>query len=301
MQGLFPDRYIPPCVPPEPHTKAPRYAVPALACDCHAHVCGPATIYPLDSTRLYSPSGSTVVDYRSMLRAIGVQRAVLVQPSFYGSDNRAMLDAIRESPATFRGVAVVDGSECKEEFERLHAAGVRGIRFNIVDQREGKGVFPDDFIKTLSHRLADFGWHVELLLHVDEFPNLEALVAGLPVDIVLAHMGYPRAQDARASDGFRSLLRLLDKRKAWVKLTGPYRISTLEMPYADIGPIVRDIVAAAADRLVWGSDWPHVRASWQTRIPNDGDLIDLLEAWVPDAKTRQEILVRNPEQLYGFA
>jgi 2-pyrone-4,6-dicarboxylate lactonase len=300
MQGSLPNPDIPTCVPPDSVTKTPRLAMPASACDCHAHVSGPPTTYPLESARLYSPAGSTAADYRKMLKTIGAQRAVLVQPSFYGRDNSAMLDAIRESPATFRGVAVVDGAVCKNEFARLHAAGIRGVRFNIVDQREAKGVFPHDLIKTLSHRLADLGWHVELLLHVDEFPQIDALVAGLPVDVVLAHMGYPQARGGRTSDGFRSLLRLLERRKAWVKLTGPYRISALELPYDDIGPMVRDIVAAAADRLVWGSDWPHVRASWSTRMPNDGDLVDLLATWVPDANTRHRILVRNPEQLYGF-
>jgi predicted TIM-barrel fold metal-dependent hydrolase len=292
---------IPDCVPPDPAPHPLRFQMPAGACDCHAHVSGPESRYPLSPTRLYSPTGSSMADYRTMLNAIGVGRAVLVQPSFYGSDNSALLDALGESPATLRGIAVIDGATPAAELERLHAAGIRGVRFNIVDQREGKGVFPGDLIRTLSPRLADLGWHVELLVHVDDFPGLDQLVSGLPVDVVVAHMGYLHRQGSRRSDGFRALLRLLDRRKAWVKLSGPYRVSAFEMPHDDVDPVVRDIVSAANDRVLWGSDWPHVRASWSTAMPNDGDLANLLQAWVPDPDAREAILVRNPEQLYGFA
>lgn len=291
-------RDIPDCVPPDSDTKPPRLKMPANACDCHAHVCGPVDKYPLKPERLYSPTRSSFAEYWSMLDTIGVERAVLVQPSFYGSDSSALLDALHSNPEMVRGVAVIDAPTSKVELKRLHAAGIRGIRFNIVDQRDGKGVFPGETIKALSRDLADLGWHVELLMHVDEFPQLEELIADIPVDVVFAHFGYPAGAGRRESAGFRAFLTLLERRKAWVKLSGPYRVSSAELPYPDIDRIVRDVVATAADRLLWGSDWPHVRASWATTMSNDGDLVDLLERWIPDSETRHQVLVRNPQELY---
>lgn len=301
MFGPLPRDEIPTCEAPVARTREPRLLLPPNAVDCHAHVCGPETIYPLSPTRLYSPIGSTVADYRAMLETVGLERAVLVQPSFYGADNSALLDALRQNPSNFRGVAVVHDDINHAELARLDVEGIRGIRFNIVDRRDGKGVFPVKQIKGLARRLADLGWHIELLAHVDDFPELQSFVADLPVGIVFAHFGYPHGAHARESDGFRSFLKLLKAGKAWVKLTGPYRISGSELPYADIAPIVQEVVSVAAGRIVWGSDWPHVRASWPTAMPNDGDLVDLLETWVPDADLRHQILVRNPENLYGFA
>jgi predicted TIM-barrel fold metal-dependent hydrolase len=138
-------------------------------------------------------------------------------------------------------------------------------------------------------------------MHVDEFPELDRMLAHLPVECVFGHLGYVRADKGVQAAGFQALLRLMRAGRARVKLTGPYRISTGPLPHADTQPFADALVAAAPDRLVWGSDWPHVKTEWTVPMPNDGDLADLLARWVPDAETRRRVLVDNPARLYGFA
>jgi predicted TIM-barrel fold metal-dependent hydrolase len=142
------------------------------------------------------------------------------------------------------------------------------------------------------------GWHLEFLMHVDEFPDLDALLADFPVDVVFGHLGYMKAGQGVDAPGFAALLRLLRGGRAWVKLTGPYRISGEALPYNDIRPLAHALLNTAPGRILWGTDWPHVMV--KGLMPNDGDLCDLLETWVPDALLRHKVLVTNPEQLYGF-
>jgi len=239
-------------------------------------------------------------DYERTLAALGISRAVLVQPSFYGADNRAMLDAMKAATIPVRGIAVVAEDVSDVELERLHTAGVRGARFNIVDIQTAKGVLPIERIRRLAERIARFGWHVELLMHADEFPDLDRTLGTLPVDVVLAHLGYVKTDKGLETEGFRALLRLLAEGRAWVKLTGPYRISATTMPHGDTDAFAHRLVDAAIDRLVWGTDWPHVMAKWSLPMPNDGDLADLLLRWIPNEAKRRRVLVDNPTRLYGF-
>jgi predicted TIM-barrel fold metal-dependent hydrolase len=291
---------IPTCLPPDRATRKPAFAMPTGACDCHAHICGPLAAYPCIPERLYTPTECSMGDYEQMLATLGVSRAVLVQPSFYGADNRAMLDAMKAATIPVRGVAVVPEDVGDAELERLHSAGVRGARFNIVDIQTAKGVLPIERIRRLAERIARFGWHVELLMHADEFPDLDRTLGTLPVDVVLAHLGYVKTNKGLETEGFRALLRLLAEGRAWVKLTGPYRISTTGIPHGDTDAFAHQLVDAAADRLVWGTDWPHVMAKWSLPMPNDGDLTDLLLRWIPDEAKRRRVLVDNPIRLYGF-
>lgn len=236
--------------------------------------------------------------YQGMLDTLGVERAVLVQPSVYWTDNTAMLDAIRAGGAAFRGVAVVEASVSDSEIERLNAAGVRGLRCNIVDIVEDKGKLPLVMLRKLAAKIRHLGWHIELLMHADEFPDMYRAFADFPVNIVLGHLGYMRAGKGLNDAGFRALLALLRDGIAWVKLTGPYRISSLPMPHADTIPFAHALLDANPDRVVWGTDWPHVMVKGP--MPNDGDLCEMLSAWVPDAALRKRVLVDNPAVLYDF-
>ena len=294
------DTPAPECAPPDPAPRAPRETFPALACDCHAHICGPQATYGYIPERIYTPPDALLPAYRRLLATLGCTRAVLVQPSFHGTDNRAMLAAMREAGPTFRGVAVLADDAGENEIAALHAAGVRGARLNIVDVKTGKGELPLATIERLAERIKPFGWHIEFLMHVDEFPELDRMLAPLPVDFVFGHLGYVRADKGTRTPGFQALLRLLRERRAWVKLTGPYRISTGPLPHAYTVPFAHALLETAPDRLVWGSDWPHVKTEWTIPMPNDGDLADLLETWVPDAGLRKHVLVDNPARLYGF-
>jgi predicted TIM-barrel fold metal-dependent hydrolase len=290
----------PACAPPDFNTRAPRLKLPPGACDTHAHIMGPKARYAYSPARVYTPPDCLLPDYLKMLATLGVERAVLVQPSVYGTDNTVMLEAMKAAGKRFRGVAVVAGDISDVELKQLDAAGVRGVRVNIVDVKDRKpGTLPMEMLTALARRVAPLGWHMEFLMHADEFPDLDRAFAGFPVDIVLGHLGYMKTDKGLANAGFRALLNLMKAGRAWVKLTGPSRITTSGgLPYADVVPYARALIEANPERVIWGTDWPHVII--KTPMPNDGDLADLLSDWVPDAKTREQVLVRNPAKLYGF-
>ena len=301
MTEAAPD-HAPLCAPPDRHPRGPRTPFPALSCDTHAHIVGPAVRFPYVKERIYTPPDSTYDDYRALLTALGVQRAVLVQPSVYGADNAAMLDAMRRFGSGVRAVAVTDPSVSEAEIKALHEAGVRGLRLNVVDRRENKNVVPAAMLREVAKRIAPFGWHIELLVNVDEAKDFANAAADIPVPIVLGHLGYPKSGAGHWTKhaAFADMLRLIDRGRCWIKLTGPYRITgSADVPYDDVDAAAHALVAAAPQRLVWGTDWPHVMK--KKPMANDGDMADLLERWIPDAKTRARVLVDNPAELYGFA
>jgi predicted TIM-barrel fold metal-dependent hydrolase len=290
---------VPILAPPDFHPRVPAVRLPPNSCDTHAHVFGPAAKYEYYNKRIYTPSDAPIDRYLELLGTLGVSRAVLVQPSPYGKDNSALIDAI-SGRENFRGVAVVDDDVSDAELERLHAAGVRGLRFNIVDTSEDKGVLPVRRLASIGDRIAPFGWHIELLAHVNEFPELESALSRLPVPVSFGHLGYVPTGEGIENAGFQALMRLMRDGNGWAKLTAPYRISPLDMPFADVAQFAHALLAAAPDRVVWGTDWPHAKALWPIPMPNTGDLTDLLLAWIPDADLRRRVLVDNPAKLYGF-
>ncbi|MPZ39144.1 MAG: amidohydrolase family protein [Rhizobiales bacterium] len=291
-----------PCLAPDRTPRPPQTTFPVGACDTHAHICGPAHAFPYAEQRVYTPPDSTLSDYCHLLKVLGIGRAVLVQPSVYGTDNSALLDALYQRQHGLRGVAVV-GPEIKQNEIRLFDdAGIRGVRLNLVDRHGERNVVPVEAVRALAAAVAPFGWHLEFLVNVDEAPGFVDAVAGLPVDIVVGHLGYPRngASAFMQSPGFESFLRFFDRGRCWVKLTGPYRISSAaDLPYLDVTPLAQRLAQANPERLLWGTDWPHVMN--KKPMPNDGDLSDLIAAWLPDPGLRERVLVANPAALYGFA
>ncbi len=289
------------CAPPDPELRSPAAPMGPLSCDTHAHICGPESRYAYADERIYTPPDALLPDYLNLLEALGVERAVLVQPSVYGTDNTVMLSAMREATAAgmqCRGVAVADGSVSEGELDDMHEAGVRGLRFNLVDVADpGKGA-PLAAIRALCERVAPRGWHAEFLIHVDDYPAFDTEFADFPTDIVVGHTGYLRPGQDASCDGFTAMLRLAAAGKCWVKITAPYRISPGDLPYRQAGEFARAVVAAAPDRVVWGTDWPHVKLD--KPMPNDADLCDLFFQWIADGPTRRRILVDNPAELYGF-
>ncbi len=300
MSGVRRDENLeaPLCAAPDPWPRAPRLSLPLGSCDAHAHICGPAAQFAYFGDRVYTPPDALLPQYQSLLHVLGIDRGVLVQPSVYGAENSALLNALKQAGQNYRGVAVVDEQVSEGELARLHAAGVRGVRVNVVDLKQGKGELPVRAIERLAERISVLGWHIELLVHVDEFPELERELDGVVVPLVFGHMGYLQRGSTTQTPGFLGLLAMLRSGRAWAKLTGPYRISSQGLPYADTNAFATALLDAASSQVVWGSDWPHVMMKGS--MPNDGDLCDLIWQWLPDEALRQQVMVDNPARLYDF-
>ncbi|MFN7751693.1 MAG: amidohydrolase family protein [Pseudomonadota bacterium] len=281
--------------PPDPHLRAPAIPLPPGSCDCHAHVFGPADRFPYAPTRAYTPVDTPTPMYVAQLRALGCERAVLVQPSCYGTDNTAMLDALRSGSFPFRGVAVISGHEPDEELEAMHAAGVRGIRLNLYTR--GALLSLDD-AQRLAARVRPFGWHLQIYASLSTLSDLDGLLDRLDRPVVIDHLGHPDVAAGPQAPGFRALLRALADGRCWVKLSGAYRLTQRHPRYPEALPFARALVAANPERLVWGSDWPHT--NFAGPMPNDAELADLLCEWAPDDTVRHRILVDNPARLYDF-
>jgi 2-pyrone-4,6-dicarboxylate lactonase len=289
----------PACAGPDFNPRQPKLRLPRHSCDTHAHILGPADRYAYSPARIYTPPDCLLADYLHMLDTLGIERAVLVQPSVYGTDNAAMLDAMKAAGGRLRGVAVVAESVSDEELGEFDAAGVRGVRVNMVDVKDRKpGTLPLASLEKLARRIAPLGWHMEFLMHADEFPDLDETLGDFPVEVVLGHLGYMSIDKGPDDPGFQALLRLMKSGRAWVKLTGPYRITAAPAPYPDTVPFARALLETNPERVLWGTDWPHVML--KGRMPNDGDLADVLAEWIPDATAREQVLVRNPARLYRF-
>lgn len=280
---------------PDPNTRTPRVRFPAGACDCHAHVFGPQARYAFASNAAYIAPDSPTENYVRMLKTLGCERAVIVQPSVYGTDNSATLDALRSGLFDFRGVAVVRPDVSDRELQAYHEAGIRGIRVNLSSATPGMTL---DQARAMVPRLKALGWHIQFFLDIKTMPDAEAQLGSLDITIVIDHFGRVNAQEGVQGAAFQRLLRLVRRPNCWAKLTGPYFLSSRRPLFPDVTPLARAVVEAAPDRVVWGTDWPH--PSPHGAMPNDGDLADLLAEWVPDDAQRKRLLVDNPARLYGF-
>jgi 2-pyrone-4,6-dicarboxylate lactonase len=279
--------------------RAPKLKMPPGSCDCHAHVFGPQAQFPYLTHAAYIAPDASTDDYVRMLRAIGCERGVLVQPSVYGTDNRAMLAALRSQVFAFRGVAVIDESIGDNELADMHAAGVRGVRINFASATPGLTLAQ---APRLADRLKAFGWHLQFFMKLSELTHAEEKLSKLKVDLVIDHFAQIRADDGIDSPLFRTLLNILKRDNVWAKIMGPYFVSSRAPGYADVTPFARAVVAAAPDRVIWGTDWPHPAThGLKVPMPNDGDLADMLLEWVPDEAQRKKVLVTNPARLYGFS
>ena len=280
-------------VPYSGGTEAPKLKAPANACDCHMHIYNAS--YPVAPSATLKPPDALVADYKLLQERLGTSRNVVVTPSTYGTDNRVTLDAMAQIGATARGVAVVDTSVSDAELKRLNDLGVRGIRFNLVQA----GATTAEMIEPLSKRINDLGWHIQIHMKGEQIAGIEDLLLRVPSPIVFDHLGRLAQPDALDSPGFKTISKLIDKGKTWVKLSGAYQDSKVGAPsYSDTIPVARAYIKAAPQRVVWASDWPHPT---EKEKPDDAVLFDLLAEWAPDPASRMLILVQNPATLYGFS
>jgi predicted TIM-barrel fold metal-dependent hydrolase len=274
-------------------TRALKQKAPALSTDCHFHIFGPFDRYPMSAERTYTPSEALVPHYLRLAETIGIQRMVVVQASIYGTDNAVTLDAIAQFGLhRARGVVVIDEGFDDAVLKRMHEQGIRGVRFNMVS---GNGT-PEDQLEALARRVAPLGWHIQVYAEDEKILELESLLARLPVEVVIDHCGGVKAGLGVGHPQFQALLRLLDSGRVWMKLSS-YRASSAGAPWTDVAANVRALAAAAPDRCVWGTDWPHPQMD---PVPEAGVLLDQFFAWVPDEAVRRRILVENPARLYRF-
>jgi len=259
------------------------------------HIWGPFDRFPLAKGAAYTPPERTSDDLVALHERLGVDRAVIVQTTVYKSDNRAMLDGIAQSNGRWRGVALIDESFDDAAFRALHEGGVRGVRFGFVKHLGG---VPDlALVRRTAARIAPMGWHLVLHLDAGNIPEFLDFFGEFSLPVVVDHMGRVPVRDGLDQTPFRLLLELLKRPNWWVKVSGAERISETGPPFADAIPFAQRLIAAAPDRVLWGTDWPHPNVRWE---PDEADLVDLLPRFA-GAAALQRVLVDNPARLYGFS
>jgi predicted TIM-barrel fold metal-dependent hydrolase len=280
---------------PDPHP--PRaFTPPPEACDAHCHVFGPAARFPFSADRTYTPPDSGIADFERLQHRLGLSRAVFVQASCHGTDNTAMVDALRRGAGRYAGVAMIDESFTDADIAMLHDAGVRGTRFNFVAHLGGAPEL--EVFWRLVDRVQPFGWHVVLHFDAKDLPLHAELLERMPCAYVIDHMARVPVLGGVEQEPFQQLLELMRDERCWVKISGAERLTADgPPPYDDVVPFARALIEAAPDRVLWGTDWPHPNVR---HMPDDGDLLDLVAQYAPDAGARHRILVRNPETLYDF-
>ena len=274
--------------------RKPAFSLPRGACDTHVHIWGPFDRFPVAKGAPYTPPERTRDDLVALHARLGVDRAVIVQTTVYKSDNRAMLDGIARSGGRWRGVALIDEHFTDADFRTLHEGGVRGVRFGFVKHLGG---VPDlALVRRTAARIAPMGWHLVLHLDAGNIPEFLDFFGEFSLPVVVDHMGRVPVRDGLDQPPFRILLDLLKRPNWWVKVSGAERISETGPPFADAIPFAQHLIAAAPDRVLWGTDWPHPNVRWE---PDEADLVDLLPSFA-GAAALHKVLVDNPASLYGF-
>ena len=284
------------------HGLVPAFRAPPLACDAHFHVFGPEEHYGYGGELRYKPPFAPLDAYMALAGRLGFERFVFVQPSAYGLDNSCMLDAMRQvGTQRCRGIVDVDEQVVAEDtLQAWHRLGVRGIRINVSPIRKPEAGLADSMrprIRRLAVLAERLGWHLDFLIPGWLVRDLLSDLRSLPVEFTVAHLGLFPATDGPSQPGFQQFLELVREGRCWVKLTGIYRMSTAP-DFADVAPMARALIEARPDRLIWGSDYPHLSFhDWVGTI----QLYNKLAEWAPEALLRRQILVDNPQALFGFS
>src|SRR5438105_8829791 len=297
------DRQVPVALPPDPNTRAPHWTLPRNACDSQFHVFGPPHLFPYADTRRYTPPAAPIEHYWNVQEITGLTRGVVVQPTAHGVDNRAALDAIARSKGAIRGSGCSDATISDGQLEELAAGGLLGARFSLMGDREGS---PEDIAPQLP-RMAAHDWILDLHVDPEHLLEHEQFVRGLPLVTLIDHMARVSPAGGLGQPAFQLLLDLLKDDRFWVKVCSLDKLSAVPrarvesgLPFRDMIPFAQAVIAAAPDRVLWGSDWPHGNTFAPGRTPNEGDLLDLLAEIAPDEATRTRILVDNPARLFKF-
>ena len=278
---------------------APAYKAPPGTCDTHFHVFGPLDRYPVASRSRYEPPYAPLEEYLKLASRLGIERMVFVQPSAYGTDNTYMLESMARVSAPCRGIVDIDENAPDAEIEALHALGIRGVRINtspIASYDAGRPQQLAGRVRTLERRLKGRGWCLEFLGPGWLTHAMMPIMRELDMDFILCHIGMFLAKDGVDQPGFREMIKLAGEGRCWLKLTAPYRFATAP-DFAGAALLVQTLVNEVPDRLIWGSDHPHL--SFADKV-GSVQLFNLLGEWIPDEGLRRKVLVDNPERLFAF-
>jgi predicted TIM-barrel fold metal-dependent hydrolase len=290
------EKVIPTIAPPDPNPKMPEFKLPPKSCDTHTHIFGPASRYPFAPNRPYNPPEAGLDDFRALHAKIGVERCVIVNATVHGTDNRVVTDAIAASNGAYKGIANVNDEMSDKDLEALDKGGIRGCRFAFLKRLGGVGDMGK--FNRIVHRVAELGWHVDVYFEPGTVGDYAAMLSALPTPYVIDHMGTSLAAKGVDDPAFKALLDLQKDDKCWVKITGLERASATGKPFHDSVPLAKKLIDNAPDRVLWGTDWPHPNVKV---MPNDGELVDLIPLYAPDAAIQQKLLVDNPARLFKFS
>lgn len=277
-------------------TRTPSPRPPANSCDCQVHVFGDPAKYPLRAAKAYEPyPDATIEAAQKMHRALGIDRGVVVQATAHGTDHRILFDALAGRP-NYRGVAIIDDDVTDDEIRRLHAAGVRGARFNFW---KALNIAPttESFLRSVK-RISEYGWHAKIHSVEEDWLGLVDLLGSLDTPIVIDHLGHLHVETSTNGAPFRALQSLVQRDNVWILVSNADRVSNMPSPWNDALPVAQAFVKAAPDRAIWCTDWPHVR--YDKPMPNDAELLEFLYCAVPDEALRKKILVDNAARLFDF-
>jgi len=284
------------CMPPNKAPITPNFELPKNATDAHCHVFGPHEVFPFHPKASYWPPDNGKEELKKIHEAIGIERAVIVQASCHGIDNRAMMDALANNPDTYRGVCIADDSFSRQDFETLNDGGVCGVRFNFVKHLGGA---PDlDKMQKVLDKVIPLGWHLVIHVNAEDLIEYESFFSQLDMPIVVDHMGRVPTDLGVEQEAFQILKRFVSNENWWVKVSGAERISKAGPPFEDAIPYAKELISIAPKRVLWGTDFPHPNI--KTHMPNDGHLVNLLNQYCDTREQLEDILVHNPAKLYNW-
>ena len=287
-----------PCLPPIANTKPPKIPTPPGGCDAHFHLFGPVAKFPYADSRSYTPDEAPLENLIKMLDALGMARGVIVQGNAHGTDNSALLDALRREPKRLRAASIVKPDTGRDELKRMADLGVRALRFHHMPHGVGFSSLGMQSFEKLSPLMAELGLHAQFMMDANAIDSALPFFKNWKLPVVIDHMGNVDGKLGANQPGVQQMCRLLAEGKIWVKVSGAYRVSEQYPDYPDAKLIHEALVKANPEQIIWGTDWPHPRL--ERDMPEDGHLLDLFNAWTPEP-LRKKILVDNPQKLYGFA
>jgi 2-pyrone-4,6-dicarboxylate lactonase len=280
---------------PDPIIRPPKLRLPPLACDAHCHIFGPFARFPLPADRSFTPAEAPETALRTLHRGLGIERAVIVHSQGHGLDHRPLLEALAAGAGRYRGVAVLRPDTAPTEVARLNAAGICGVRFNFLAHLGGGP--SAETMRAVMALVRPFGWHIAVHVTGADLIRYADAIAAIDARVVIDHMARPDL--GHELNACRAILfRLLDSGRVSVKLSGSDRLSKTGAPYRDVVPYARSLAEHAPERVLWGTDWPHVNIKGP--MPEDAALVDLIAEIAPSEAMQRRLLVDNPIELFGF-